>query len=127
LAPVVDFVAQGAIDRVAKLLQEPDWLLIEDLADKLHEGVAAPDLVRAVTDTHYPPDLRHVLNAGWVARLTWPEAEPYEELQDKLANGAPLSRAVRAVCLAVLDGAVPVTGSSGLGPGPNPSLVAGAQ
>jgi hypothetical protein len=125
LAQVVELVAQGAVARVSNLLGEGDWKLIVDLADKLHQEVPAEQLVRQIGDLHGPPFLRHVLNAAWLARLTWPEDDAYREPTDERLDPSPLSRAVRDVCLIVIQQPKTRPGASGGGPGPNPSLGTG--
>ena len=110
------------MDRVANLLVDEDWALIESLADRLHQELAAEQILDEISGLHYRPNLRHVLNAAWLARLTWSDPDSPGNWTPQEPD-SPLSRDVRAVCLAVIDQTPAASTSAAAAPGRNPSLV----
>jgi hypothetical protein len=120
LAEIVPPIIDGVLARVSFRLRDADWALIERLADKLTETRPAVTVLQEISEEHFRPQLRHLLNAGWVARLAKPEIDRAEPAAPQ---GPPLlSRAVLDVCVALLDGAGATPTSVTPGTGWNPTL-----
>jgi hypothetical protein len=103
LAPVVTLIVDGVLSRVRFRLLEPDWVLIEGLSDKMRdEQKPVSDVLDETRNEYHWPLLRHVLNAGWVARL----AEPALDRADPGPPRIPprVSSIVHDLCLLILEG-----------------------
>ena len=123
LEPIVTEAAKGAVERDPNPMYEGDWVVIVALADRLLQDLDPAAVVAEVTAANnLSPTLRHVVNAGWVARLAQPNADAYEGNGAAPPEPSPLSRMVLGVAEAVLAGGGEVATSGRPGLGLNPTL-----
>jgi hypothetical protein len=128
LEAVVVEAANGAGERDVNPMYERDWVMIEALADRLLQDLDPAAVVAEIADAHaFPPTLRHVVNAGWVARLAQPDADAYQGDGAAPPEPSPLSRMVLSVAEAVLSAKGDVATSGRPGLGLNPSLPGAGQ